>query len=41
MKRSTEVKLEGIGSQEMVFSVDSLMGALHQISDPRKRRGVR
>jgi hypothetical protein len=30
-----------MGSQEMVFSVDSLMAAMYQISDPRMRRGVR
>jgi predicted transposase YbfD/YdcC len=30
-----------MGEQEIVFSVDSLMAALHQIRDPRKRRGVR
>jgi len=41
MKSSTELNLEGMGSQEIVFSVDSLMAALHQIRDPRKRRGVR
>lgn len=41
MKRNTELQLEGMGSEEMVFSVDSLMAALHQITDPRKARGIR
>jgi DDE_Tnp_1-associated len=41
MKRNTELQLEGMGSEEIVFSVDSLMAALHQITDPRKARGIR
>jgi predicted transposase YbfD/YdcC len=33
--------MDGVGSSEGVFSVDSLMAALHHITDPRKARGVR
>lgn len=41
MKATTEWNMEGRGTSEKVFLVNSLMAALEQIRDPRKARGVR
>lgn len=41
MKSNTEIQIEAEKARGIVFSIDSLMAALCQITDPRKRRGVR
>lgn len=41
MKHNTFSGMDAGSREEKLFSVDSLMAALHQISDPRARRGVR
>jgi predicted transposase YbfD/YdcC len=41
MKHNTQTTLDGVLREGKLLSVDSLIAALHQISDPRKARGVR
>ncbi len=41
MKHNTQLKLDVVADEAQCFSVDSLIAAWHQITDPRKSRGVR